>query len=139
MTGPDAGPGVTVTVTEEVDVAYARHRARQEAERLGFPSAKVYRLVTAVSELANNLCGHTEHGGLIRLAVVQKGARIGIEVQCDDTGPGIPDIALAMQDGYSTNRGLGSGLPGVQRLMDEFSIESEVGVGTRIRARLWRP
>jgi serine/threonine-protein kinase RsbT len=57
----------------------------------------------------------------------------------EDQGPGIPNIDLAMQDGFSTNRGLGGGLPGVRRLMDEFSIRSEVGVGTRVAARLWRP
>jgi serine/threonine-protein kinase RsbT len=95
--------------------------------------------VTAVSELAHNLHFHTHLGGTISLAALDEGGRIGVEVVSEDQGPGIPDIDLAMQDGFSTNRGLGGGLPGVRRLMDEFSIRSEVGVGTRVVARLWRP
>ena len=82
---------------------------------------------------------HAFPGGTIRIFRIEDGKKVGLEIVAQDKGPGIPDVELAMQDGYSTNRGLGSGLPGAQRLMDEFSIESELGVGTRIVARLWRP
>lgn len=130
---------IHVRVADTLDVADARRRARQLAESLNFRSAKVYRLSTAVSELANNLYFHTTQGGTITIRQLSEPERIGIEVICMDEGPGIPDIGLAMKDGFSTNRGLGAGLPGVRRLMDEFSIESVVGEGTRIRARMWRP
>jgi len=128
-----------MTIRNEVDTITARQCAKREAERLGFRSAKAYRLATAVSELANNLRFHALPGGTIRIAGVADRGRVGIEIVAEDQGPGIPDIDLAMQDGYSTNKGLGAGLPGARRLMDEFSIESRVGIGTRIVARLWRP
>jgi serine/threonine-protein kinase RsbT len=125
-------------ILSELDVIAVRQRARHEAERMGFRSAKVYRLATAVSELAFNLRFHAHQGGTIRILSVDDGDRVGIEIVAEDEGPGIPDIELAMQDGYSTNNGLGGGLPGSRRLMDEFSVESVVGVGTKIVARMWR-
>ncbi len=128
-----------MSIRSELDVITARQTAKKEAERLGFRSAKAYRLATAVSELAFNLRFHAHPGGTIRIAGVSDRGRVGIEIVAEDAGPGIPDIELAMQDGYSTNKGLGSGLPGARRLMDEFSIQSKVGVGTRIVARIWRP
>lgn len=131
-------PSLSVPIQSELDVAFARQLARRMAEQAGFKSAKVYRLETAVSELAHNLHAHALPGGNIGLAIVEDGERIGVEIVAEDKGPGIADIELAMQDGYSTNRGLGSGLPGARRLMDEFSIKSELGSGTRIVARLWR-
>lgn len=130
---------IHVRVVDTLDVADVRRRARQLAESLNFRSAKVYRLSTAVSELANNLYFHTTQGGTITIRPLTEPDRTGIEVLCVDEGPGIPDIGLAMKDGYSTNRGLGAGLPGVRRLMDDFAIESVPGQGTRIRARMWRP
>ncbi|MCW6511565.1 anti-sigma regulatory factor [Lichenifustis flavocetrariae] len=130
---------VTVAVFDEMDIAQIRIAARDMANQLGFSSAKAYRVATAVSELANNLHGHALPGGTIRVTRVNRADQIGIEVVSQDSGPGIPDIALAMRDGYSTNRGLGGGLPGTRRLMDDFSIESQAGVGTRIVARIWRP
>ena len=128
-----------MTIRSELDTITARQFAKREAERMGFRSAKTYRLATAVSELANNLRFHAYPGGTIRIVGVTDGGRIGIEIISEDQGPGIPDMDLAMQDGYSTNKGLGAGLPGARRLMDEFEIESRVGVGTRIVARMWRP
>jgi serine/threonine-protein kinase RsbT len=130
---------ICMPIKSELDVINARRFARQLAERLGFRSAKVYRLATAVSELAFNLRFHAQPGGTIRVACLTDRHRLGIEIVAEDQGPGIPDINLAMMDGYSTNRGLGGGLPGARRLMDEFSIQSEVGVGTKVVARLWRP
>jgi serine/threonine-protein kinase RsbT len=129
---------IKVSINTELDVISVRQRARHEAERMGFRSAKVYRLATAVSELAFNLRFHAHRGGTIRILSVNERDRIGIEIVSEDEGPGIPDIELAMQDGYSTNNGLGGGLPGCRRLMDEFAIESAVGVGTKIVARMWR-
>jgi serine/threonine-protein kinase RsbT len=134
----DIDTETNASIVAEIDVADIRRRARLRAERLGFKSAGAYRFATAVSELANNLYFHTPAGGTIRIVSVKDADRVGVEVVAEDKGPGIADIGLAMQDGFSTNHGLGSGLPGVKRLMDEFSIESTIGVGTRIVARLWR-
>jgi serine/threonine-protein kinase RsbT len=132
------GMDIKVPILTELDVITARQRARHEAEQMGFRSPKVYRLATAVSELAFNLRFHADRGGTIRIISVNDRDRVGIEIVSEDDGPGIPDIELAMRDGYSTNNGLGAGLPGCRSLMDEFSIESTVGVGTKIIARMWR-
>ena len=117
-------PPVTVEVHAELDVSRARIAAVAMARRLGFGQPAAYRLATAVSELANNLVFHATRGG--------------IELRAQDDGPGIVDVARAMRDGVSTNGGLGGGLPGTRRLMDEFEIDSVPGVGTRVVARLWR-
>lgn len=98
-----------------------------------------YYIVTSVAELANNLFLHATRGGAISVVLVQHDGRRGIEVVAEDQGPGIADVPQAMQDGFSTIGGLGSGLPSVARLMDECKIASAPGVGTRIVARKWRP
>ncbi len=130
---------VIVRVTGEYHVAQARQAAQALAEAIGFKQVATYYVATCVSELANNLFFHAAPGGTITLAVVRRSDAIGIEVIAEDDGPGIPDVELAMQDGYSTSGGLGGGLPGVKRLMDEFEITSTVGVGTRVVARKWQP
>ena len=94
-------------------------------------------VATSVSELANNLFFHAAGGGTITLSAVRRDGQRGIEVIAEDDGPGIPEVELAMQDGFSTNGGLGGGLPGAKRLMDEFEITSTVAGGTRIVARKW--
>jgi len=75
--------------------------------------------------------------GTVTLRAIERGNKRGIEVVCEDHGPGIEDVDLVMQEGYSTSRGLGMGLPGAKRLMDEFEIQSQVGKGTRVTARKW--
>ena len=103
----------------------------------GESEVAVYSIATAVSELANNLFFHTSRGGTISLSVVRHNGNIGLEIMAEDEGPGIADVKLAMQDGFTTNGGLGGGLPSVERLMDEFEIKSQVGAGTRVMARMW--
>jgi serine/threonine-protein kinase RsbT len=129
---------VTLTVLRECDVSHARILATEMGGRIGFSSSQLYRLATAVSELGNNLVFHATRGGRLTLTPLVTGHRRGIEMVAEDDGPGIADIALAMTDGFSTNHGLGGGLPGSHRLMDEFAIASTFGVGTRIVTRLWR-
>ncbi len=107
------------------------------ADAQGMGRIKKMELATAVSELAHNLVWHTDEGGTVILRTVQRGEQRGLEVICQDRGPGIADVELAMQDGYSAGGGLGGGLPGARRLMDEFWIESEIGKGTTIVARKW--
>jgi len=129
---------VEVAVESEVDVSRARRAAIAMAESLGFGRAAAYRLATAVSELATNLVFHADRGGVIRLTPLDAAGRVGLELAACDDGPGIADLDHAMRDGVSTAGGLGSGLPGTRRLMDEFEIASTVGEGTRVVARLWR-
>ena len=130
---------VIVHVTEEHHIAAARQAARALAEEIGLSRVATFDVATSVSELANNLFFHADRGGTITLVAVRRNAEAGIEVICEDDGPGIPDVKLAMQDNFTTKGGLGGGLPGGERLMDEFEITSTVGVGTRIVARKWEP
>ncbi len=129
--------GVVVTVTEEWHVAKAQRAAKALARSVGLSQVAVYSIATSVSELANNLFFHTRDGGIITLRAVRHNGSVGVEVVAQDDSPGIVDIDLAMNDGFTTNGGLGGGLPGVERLMDEFEIESQVGTGTRVVARKW--
>ncbi|MCJ2091953.1 anti-sigma regulatory factor [Methylobacterium sp. J-072] len=130
---------VTVNVTSEIDAAEARQEARRLALRHGFTTVRAHGLATAVSELAMNLVLHTDRGGLIRLTAQDATGAAVIELVAEDNGPGIPDLALAMEDGFSTRGGLGCGLPGTRRLVDTFAITSRVGEGTRIVCLVRRP
>ncbi len=127
-----------VPVTKEYHVAQARRAAKSLAISLGLSEVAVYSITTAVSELANNLFFHTSRGGTISLSVVRHDGNVGLEIVAKDEGPGIADVDLAMRDGFTTNGGLGGGLPGVERLMEEFEITSEAGAGTRVVARMWQ-
>ncbi|NTU80781.1 MAG: anti-sigma regulatory factor [Chloroflexales bacterium] len=124
-------------IQREVDVYVAMSRARELATAVGFGAVDRTRIEIVILELTRNLLVHARGGTLTltRLSDSVRGA--GIVIEATDTGPGIADIELALQDGYSTAHTLGAGLPGVRRLMDEFSIESTVGVGTRVRAVKW--
>ena len=136
--GTPADP-VTVQVHKEHQIAVARQAARELAQMYGFSRVTTARLATAVSELASNLVFHTNHGGAISLTVIKEEKGEGIQVVSEDDGPGIEDVPLAMQDGYTTKGGMGGGLPGVRRLMDEFEITSTLGLGTRIVTKKWKP
>ena len=135
----DGGPTpITLAVIRESDVSHLRILTTEMARHAGFQPSEIYRLATAVSELGNNLVFHATRGGRMSVTPLFAGARLGIEIVAEDEGPGITDIALAMTDGFTTNRGLGGGLPGCRRLLDEFAIASTFGLGTRIVGRLWR-
>jgi serine/threonine-protein kinase RsbT len=122
-------------IASRVDVEEARRSARVIALAAEFPHADAESVVLAVSELGMNLLRYAEDGS-ITVRRLHVGDRIGVAVESMDAGPGIPDVEQAMADGYSTGGGLGLGLSGVRRLMDEFSIESSTS-GTRILARKW--
>src|SRR5690242_4241206 len=117
-------------VRHEVDVYVAISRGREMATAVGFDDIDRTRIEIVILELTRNILAHAERGEL-HLEQVADDARRGMAVEARDNGPGIADIALAMRDGYSTTQTLGAGLPGVQRLMDDFAIESAVGAGTR--------
>ncbi|NJN68079.1 MAG: anti-sigma regulatory factor [Chloroflexaceae bacterium] len=124
------------TVQSDLDIVAARSMARDIAKVLGFRAIDQARIATAVSELARNILLYAGTGEVIARSIDRNG-RKGIEVEFRDQGPGISDIDQVMQDGYTTSRGMGMGLPGARRLMDDFEIQSQVGVGTTIVCRKW--
>ena len=123
-------------IESDRDIVEARMAARALATFVGFTGADPVLIATAVSELARNVVEYAESGE-VTLCPIQNSSRRGLEVVVRDQGPGIADIQKAMRDGFSTARGLGRGLPGTRRLMDEFQIESKVGWGTTITMRKW--
>lgn len=119
------------------DVVRVRQRVREVAVRLGFSLVDQTKIVTAASELARNTLEHGR-GGRVRIEEVANGIRRGVQLTFEDQGPGIPDIAQALKDGYTTGGGLGLGLGGAKRLMNDLEIESAVGRGTTVRATRWK-
>jgi serine/threonine-protein kinase RsbT len=122
------------------DIVTARQRGRSLALELGFNGADVTLIAAAISEVARNIVDHAKTGEILMapLSNGASGGRKGIQIIARDEGPGIRDVAQAMQYGYSTRKGLGVGLPGAKWLMDEFDIASEVGRGTTITMKKWR-
>lgn len=127
---------VKIEIRDEPAIVLARQAGREMARELGFGTVDQARIATAISELARNILHFAGGRGAISVAPLND-SKTGIEVVAEDQGPGIPDVEQALQDGYSTGKGLGAGLPGARRLMDEFEIESQVGVGTKIRCVKW--
>jgi serine/threonine-protein kinase RsbT len=128
---------VRVSIDCDSDVVSARQKGRELASQCGFQPTDLAVVATAISELARNIVRYAVRGEII-LRLVQNDGKKGIEVVANDDGPGIPDVGLAMQDGYSTSGGLGLGLPGTRRLMDDFEITSDFGKGTTVTVRRWR-
>ncbi len=126
----------SITITSVTDIITAREHGRNIGKSLGFSSTDLTIIATVISEVARNILLYAKQGEMI-LGAVKHGSREGIVIIAQDRGPGIPDINLAMHDGYSTGKGLGLGLPGVRRLTDEFEIISEVGKGTIVTMRKW--
>lgn len=135
-THPARAP-VTVRIGDEETLPAARHAVDEAGRALGLGLVEQTRLMTAASELARNIV-HYARGGVMTIEPLATAERDGLRLTFEDHGPGIPDVERAMQDGYSTGRGMGLGLPGTKRLAHEFSITSEVGVGTRVVLVLWR-
>jgi len=125
-----------LAIHSENDIVAARRAVREAATRLGFTVTDITRIVTAASELARNVYKYGG-GGSVRWRQLDTLGRVGIELQFIDQGPGIADVPLALQEGYSTGRGLGLGLPGARRLMDELDIHSVVGSGTTVTVKKW--
>jgi serine/threonine-protein kinase RsbT len=127
---------IRVPVTSEADVVLARQTGRSLAQRLGFTESDPMFIATAVSEIARNMIVHARRGEVF-FSVVHANGKTGVRIVACDEGPGIPDVPLAMKDGYSTVKSLGLGLPGARRLMDEFEIETTIGKGTTITMKKW--
>jgi len=148
---------VKIEIKEEYDIVTARVSAKEEAKKLGFGIVDQTRIATAVSELARNIVDYAGEGvieiNVVRAEAVKGGSsssrsgsehhgevgeRLGLEIIAADNGPGIEDVEKALEDGFSTGGGLGIGLGGVRRLMDEFEIQSKVGEGTKVRVVKWK-
>lgn len=126
----------SVDIISEWDIVAARQLGRNEAKDIGFGTVDQARITTAISELARNIYLYAGKGN-IEIKQITEGKLKGLLVIASDSGPGIPDVRKVMEDGYTTSGGLGAGLPGVKRLMDDFKIETVVGEGTAISATKW--
>ena len=125
-----------MSVETDMDIVVARQQGRQLAERYGFRGVDLIVIATAISEIARNILSYATRGEVL-LRGEHQGGRQGIVVVARDDGPGVEDIERAMEDGFSTGDGLGLGLPGARRLMDEFEIISAPGAGTTVTMRKW--
>jgi len=126
----------SVDIYTEWDIVAARQLGRDEAKTIGFGSVDQARITTAISELARNIYLYAGKGKIEIVRLYENG-QYGMCVIASDEGPGIEDHRKVMTDGYTTSGGLGAGMPGVKRLMDDFDLVSNVGVGTTITAKKW--
>lgn len=127
---------IRLEIRSTIDIVTARQQGREIAMELGFPASEITLIAAAISEIARNILDHAKRGEVI-FNVITKGSNRCLQVIAQDQGPGIPDVARAMQYGYSSRGGLGVGLPGAKWLMDDFEIESVIGKGTKITMRKW--
>ncbi len=130
------GDEVRVVIESDSDIVLAREHGRLIGKKLGFSATDLTLIATAISEVARNILVFAKNGEIVIREINEHG-RTGIQIMAKDNGPGIPDIALAMQEGYSTGKGLGMGLPGSRRLMDEFQVISSVADGTIVEMKKW--
>jgi serine/threonine-protein kinase RsbT len=131
-----ADDATTIAIAVDIDIVAARQRGRALAEAIGFSATDATLIATAISEIARNIITYARSGQM-ELRIVDVDRRRGIEVIAHDNGPGIPDIDEALRDGYSSGSGMGIGLPGARRLMDEFQVVAPIGVGTTVTMRKW--
>jgi serine/threonine-protein kinase RsbT len=127
----------SMQIVKEQDVILFRNRVKEFATKIGMSILNQTKLITAASELVRNMLKYAS-GGVVILEIVSKDRTTGVKLTFTDQGPGIADIKLAMQDGYSTGKSLGVGLPGAKRLVNEFDIKSEVGKGTTVTIIRWK-
>ena len=127
----------TMSIKSSEDVVRVRQVAREYATAQGLSLVDQTKIVTAASELARNTLDHGG-GGTVRIEAINSEARRGLRLTFEDHGPGIPDVELALKDGYTTAGGLGLGLSGARRLSNEFEIFSRVGEGTRVMIARWK-
>ncbi|MFF8731944.1 anti-sigma regulatory factor [Streptomyces sp. NPDC015171] len=132
----DPATATTCPIGSDADLAWVRHQVRQFAAEMGFGLVQQTKLVTAASELARNTLVHGG-GGHAKITPLVKGTTPGLQLSFTDNGPGIRDLELAMSDGYTTAGGLGLGLSGAKRLVDEFSIDTTPGEGTEVTLIAW--
>ena len=124
-------------IIDQSDAAQARHRVRWHAQQLGFGLTDTTKLITVTSELTRNMLRYAG-GGAVSIEPLTTPQGSGLRIIFEDVGPGIPDLQQAMQDGFSTGKGLGLGLPATKRLVHQFNIWSEPGQGTKITVTMWK-
>ena len=129
---------IVVDIDNSDDIVEARKAGHQLALDLGFSLTDVTMIATAISEIARNITSYARRGA-VWVFVADREGRKALVVRAEDQGPGIADIERAMEDGYSTGRGLGMGLPGARRLMDRLFVESALGRGTVVEMWKWVP
>jgi serine/threonine-protein kinase RsbT len=127
---------ILVSIRSDVDIVLARQQGRAMAANIGFTATDATLIATAISELARNIVMYAQKGEVVMSSVETTHSK-GIVIVARDDGPGIRSIQDALRDGYSTSGGLGLGIPGVKRLMDEFAIESELRRGTTVTVKKW--
>jgi serine/threonine-protein kinase RsbT len=127
-----------LAIASDVDIVHAREKGRELAAQKGFSLGDQTVIATAISEIARNILMYAKRGEMHLTAVADHGGREGLRVVAEDKGPGIRDVGRALQDGYSTSGGLGLGLPGAKRLMDDFDVRSEPGQGTTVTMVKWK-
>lgn len=128
-----------ILITSDKDVVTARQQGRAMALQTGFSGSEATLIATAISELARNIVSYANQGSVTLKPVHGTNGATGLTIVASDSGPGIADVTLALRDGYSSSGGLGLGLPGVRRLMDEFDIASSAGSGTTVTITKWLP
>src|SRR5437762_3408617 len=136
--GGTFGPTVEVPIKCEGDIVVARRAVREAADRLGFGMTDTTRIVTGASELARNIFRYA-CPGVMRLRQVDRNGQRGLELEFEDHGPGIANLEEGMVEGFARSGGLGLGLRGTKRIMDEMQIQTEIGKGTTVIVRKWRP
>lgn len=127
----------SIKVIKEQDVILLRNRVKEFSVKIGMSLVNQTKLITAASEIVRNMLKYA-NGGVTLLEIVSNNNKTGVRLTFEDKGPGIKDLNLAMQDGYSTGKSLGLGLPGSKRLVNEFDIKSTVGVGTTVTIIKWK-
>jgi serine/threonine-protein kinase RsbT len=130
--------GTQILVMSDRDVVTARQQGRALALQAGFSDSEATLIATAISELARNIVSYARQGTVTFKSLNGHKGAVGLKIVAADSGPGIADVSQALRDGFSSSGGLGLGLPGVQRLMDEFDIASRVGSGTTVTVTKWR-
>jgi serine/threonine-protein kinase RsbT len=138
VTVPDDPDDVVVDVNNPDDIVTARQAGHRLARDRGFSLTDVTMIATAISEVARNITSYAGRGA-IRVVIAEREGREALVVRAEDDGPGIADVERALEDGYSTGRGLGLGLPGARRLMDRMFVESAPGRGTVVEMWKWTP
>jgi serine/threonine-protein kinase RsbT len=126
-----------IPIESDADVVTARQEARAMASRLELSSTDQTLLATAISEVARNITAYAQRGEVLLSVIEDNGGRRGIRVIARDKGPGIENVELALQDGYTSGSGLGLGLPGARRLVHHFEIETAPGQGTKVTLVMW--
>jgi serine/threonine-protein kinase RsbT len=134
MTNPSSGE---LPLSNEHDIVLARQNVRRMTQQIGFSLVDQTKMVTAASELARNALIYGG-GGVLKWEILNDGAKRGLRLIFEDQGPGIPNLELAMTDGWTSGHGLGLGLTGTRRLVNEFDLQSTVGVGTRVTITRWK-